>query len=234
MLDFRNKFLFGFLNIKYFLLILVLCLLGSINSTISLISLIFILIFGTSLITLELIKKLKSYKKSFTQIIEYSGVYVINSIIFCIFQLIVVVLFILFFQLISNTNILLFLDDPSIIFSNIFSFLMFFIIFIIFILILILEFLKIIGFIKYTKSRKFEDIFTIGKNLKLIFSNNFFICLQYLIGYIVIYSILFIIIIFIITSFFNNLSFYLTNMFLLFYIYLINCGFYSIIYEAVK
>lgn len=205
MISFKNVFKIPFVKWNFFLIILFLALISLISYKVSFFSIIFTILFSVALVSCNLLSTLKVYdSKTIVKILEYSLAYFLSSFIYLIIEgifalLVFVLIFLLKINLPDGVN-------NNFVFNSIGISLILLSI-VLFVGIIIFEFLKNIGFINFLKTKKFENIYHFKKNLKLIFSKDFSILFIFIVGYTFLLSIIFLILIGIVSLVFP----YVTN-----------------------
>ncbi len=216
MIDFRNIIKIPYINFKFLLIIILIGLLTLIGDVFILPSLILAIFFTAGFIGLQLLTSLKHYdKKTIVKILQLGLIYLIGSFIFLFIQGVFLLIFLVpvyFLKALINTE--------NIFVLNFGIFLLLITILIMIIGFLILEYIKNLGFIKYLKSNKFEDFFEFKKNLKIIFTKNFWITQIFLIGYLLILIIVFSLILSLLSLIFPILSNYFIGLFIVLFVYL--------------
>lgn len=232
MLNLKNVFMYPFINIKYLMFILFFCVLAAINEIFVLPSLIFLVLLTTTIIGYKLInKKLSTYKKDCKKLTKYFFRSLITNIVFSIFQIIILSLIIIVLSLLFFTTIDVNMLDNFLI-SNILSTSLIMLFVISFLIMLFVEFLKNFGILRYFKTNKFNTIFNIKTNTKLIFSSDFFVSLLYYIGYLFVYFLVFLLIGFIFLLIFPTYEIGIISFLIFFFIYISYSGLLSICYQT--
>jgi len=229
MFDLRKALCFPYLNIKFFLIILIFAILGALGDIGLIIMLILIPIIGTGLLGSKIINKLKDYNpKTITKILKFSGIFLLISIIFFIFEGIIVLIGLLPTFLITKTQFSLDTSMAEVTVSSI--------ILIIFVIAaIILEITKYIGMIRYFKKEKLELFFDFKNNLKIILSKSFLVTLLFMIGYIIMYLILGAIVLGILSAFgLYGVVSYIGSFLLLLVLFLVFGGIYSSFSEVLN
>lgn len=230
MVDYKNILKIPYIDFKFLLIILLFSIITILGYSISFIALIFTIIFTVGLIGTNILSQLKNYNlKTITKILELSLVYSIVSIIYFFMHTIIFLIFaipVYFLRGFINTSI-----------SFNFSLGLFFIILIIvlaLIVFIIVEYIKNIGFIRYLKSKKFENFFEIRNNLKYIFTKDFLTSQIFLLGYLLFLIVIFVIILSLLSLIFPVLTDYFVGILSIIFIYLFISSIIIISNEIVK
>ena len=216
MMEFKNSLRIPYLRFNFLIIIIVLALLTILGSTASFISIVLASFLTIGLIGANIISTLKHYdSKTILKILELSIVYFVASLIFIFLQAIFAAIFL----------IPVFLLKSSIDINNISSFnsgmLIVILLFLIIIFgLLVLEFIKNIGYLRYLKSKKFEDFFSFKKNMKVIFTHNFLVAFLFLTGYLVVLTMSLILVLSFLSLILPSLSNYFIGIFIVFTYYL--------------
>jgi hypothetical protein len=215
MINFKKITNIPYIGSKFLLIILVLGLFTLISDTFTLLALILTIAFTAGLVGLQLLSQLKHYdKKTIIKILELSLIYLVSSFIFLFIEGVFLLIFLIPIYLLKA------LINTENIFVLNFGILLLILTFIIMIVgFIIIDYIKNIGFMKYLKSNKFEDFFEFKKNLKIIFTKNFWITQIFLFGYILLLMIAFVIILSLSSLIFPVLSNYFIGVFIIFFIY---------------
>lgn len=240
MIDFKKSIFYGLTGIKwyYLLFIFVLIIIYSIanalqNTTISLIflSLLFGIIGGV--IGTKISGKLKNLKTSSKSILKNSGVYLLMSLIYLIIEVVVIVLGVFLISVAATANIgeLTDLSIESMIYSSSTGTLVtiMFLFFLFGFAIMALEFMKVIGLVRSFKTNKFSENFKMLKNLKAIFTKDYFTITMFCLGYGIL-GIVVVGLLWIILSLFNETAATIVaNILATFLLYVITSSNYSLI-----
>lgn len=197
MINFKNVLKVPFVNFRFLFLVIFLGILTFISDVFLFLSLILIIFLTAGLIGSYINKDLNHFNSKTILNISSNGlIYLLGSIIFLIFQSIFSVIFLL---PMLGLNLIDITSVHSLNLGLIFA-LLFFII--LFLGVLVLEFILNIGYIKYLKTKNFEDFFKFKKYFKIIFSQNFLIGILFLIGFFALILFLFLTIVAIFTFLF--------------------------------
>lgn len=197
MINFKNVLKVPFVNFRFLFLVIFLGILTFISDVFLFLSLILIIFLTAGLIGSYINKDLNHFNSKTMLNISSNGlIYLLGSIIFLIFQSIFSVIFLL---PMLGLNLIDITSVHSLNLGLIFA-LLFFII--LFLGVLVLEFILNIGYIKYLKTKNFEDFFKFKKYFKIIFSQNFLIGILFLIGFFALILFLFLTIVAIFTFLF--------------------------------
>ncbi len=228
MFDLRKTLGFPYINIKFLWIIFALMLFALISEVTLIISAALILILGTGfLASLLNTGKLNKYNnKTWGNILKFSGMFILVSIIFFIIEGIIVLIGFIPYYLITLSPTI----NPALI-------LVVSIIMAIFMVIAgIVELIKLVGFVKYFQNKKFENFFAFRSNLKTIWTKNFLVSMLFLIGYFVMYLLGVAILLGILQllGINANIMYYIGAIILLFIVYVIMGGFYSAVNEVIR
>jgi len=239
MIDFKKALTSFYSAIKWYYLVFILAIacLSIFSDLMSALSIILILIFGTAIFGIKTFGKLNNPKTSGVPILKNSGIYTLTTIIFLILQYLFIIIGILPFYIITK-NLAIFSNpvDLEVFFYTTpgWQIIIAMSVFLIFLIgVFILELLKIIGIIKYFKTNKFKEIFTIKNNLILIFSKDYLTILIFLIGTIIICLFLLFALFSIFGIFESGLLNSVFGILLIITIYIINITHYSLISDLI-
>jgi len=228
MFDLRKTLGFPYINIKFLWIIFALMLFALISEVTLIISVALILILGTGFLgTLINTGKLQRYDmKTWGNILHFSGIFILISIIFLVIEAIVVFIGYIPYYLVSlSTNV------------NVALIAVVSVILVLFMIVAgVIELIKIVGLIKYFQNKKFENFFSYKECLRTIWTKNFLVSNLFFIGYFAMYF-LGAAIILALAQFIGlnaNVMYYVGALILTFIIYIILGGFYSSINETIR
>jgi len=180
MFDLRKTLGFPYISIKFFWIIFAVLFIGLISDTLLMISTALIFILATGFFgTLLNQGSLKSYnKKTWNNILHFSGIFILITIIFFIIEGIIVLIGFIPFYLVTQSESII--SPVVLVITSI-------ILFIFLIAAGIIELAKSVALVKYFSNKKFEIFFEIKQNLKVVWTKNFLVSLLFIFGYLVMY-----------------------------------------------
>jgi len=229
MFDLRKTLGFPYINIKFLWIIFALMLLALISDVTLIVATALILVIGTGFYGTILNQgTLKKYdKKTWNNILHFSGIFLLITIIFFIIEGILILIGYIPLYLVTQSATIV--SPAVIVITSI-------ILFIFIIAAAIIELVKFIGLIKYFTNKKFETFFDVKTNLRVVWTKNFLVSLLYIVGYLVMYFLAVALIIVILETLgVGQVGLYGAGaLVLLFFIYVFFGGLYSSINEVIK
>ncbi len=180
MFDLRKTLGFPYISIKFLWIIFAVLLLGLISDTLLMVSTALVFILATGFFgTLLNQGSLKSYnKKTWYNILHFSGIFILITIIFFIIEGIIVLIGFIPFYLVTQSESII--SPAVLVITSI-------ILFIFLIAAGIIELAKSVALVKYFSNKKFETFFEIKQNLKVVWTKNFLVFLLFIFGYLIMY-----------------------------------------------